>query len=245
LGSTQLANVVLLPAGFAAYWVSSRWLLKRREMAAPSTPPHTLLLLRVFGFRRRAQRLLEDIGDRWRFLGPIRLIGGPDVVDTTLEPHEFFEYLNGRISRAFISSEDDLNSRMIEAPAPDLDGLFRIEDFFCHDDTWRMTVSHLTGGADAVAMDLRGFSASSRGCEFEIEQLVATVPLRRVVLLVDNTTDMDRLDQILQTAWQGMPHDSPNLTESEPRIRVLRSSERHGDTLDCFLELLAQSDAST
>lgn len=244
LGTVELAYLVFAPMGFAMYWISSRWLMKRREKTAPWTQPRTLLLLRVFGFRRRTQRLLEDIGDRWRFLGPIRLIGGPDVADSTLEPHEFFEYLNGRISRAFIASEDDLNDRTKEVPAPDLDGLFRIEDFFCHDDTWQMTVSHLSGEADVVAMDLRGFSAASFGCEFEIEQLVATVPLRRVVLLIDKTTDMDRLELILQVAWQSMPEDSPNLDDCEQRIRVLRSSGRHSNTLDCLLGLLTQSDTS-
>ena len=95
----------------------------------PALPARTLLLLRVFGFDRRTQRLLEDLGRRWRYLGPIRLIGGTDLAYATIEPHEYFEFLNGQLSRAFVQGQDDLESRVSEGTtAPDPDGLFRIEE---------------------------------------------------------------------------------------------------------------------
>src|SRR4029077_1819779 len=117
--------------------------------------------------------LLEDLGQRWRYLGPIRLISGPDLAHATIEPDEFYDFLSGRLSRAFIKDKADLESRLcLDTNIADLDGLFRIQDIFCHDDTWKMTVSRLAGDADAVFMDLRGFTPSNRGCIFEIQQLI-------------------------------------------------------------------------
>jgi hypothetical protein len=195
-------------ASFPGYKLVFAWYSSRRRSALT---PRTLLLLRVFGFDRRTQRLLDGLGRRWRYIGPIRLIGGPDLADTTIEPHEFLEFLNRRLSRAFITDRDDLERRLAANPTrPDPDGLFRIDDFFCHDDTWRLTVAYLARALDAVFMDLRGFTAANQGCIFEIEYLVTTVPLHYVVLLVDSSTDIRFLEQTLRRAWSTMTHDSPN-----------------------------------
>ena len=228
-----------VPVSFAGYMVFSRWRLRHRKCSAHPGTSRSLLLLRVFGFDRRTQRLLEDLGQCWRYLGPVRLIGGPDLAYATLEPYEFFEFLSGRLARAFIKDRDDLDARLPESTAiPDLDGLFRIEDFFCHDDTWQMTVSRLARKADAVLMDLRGFMSKHRGCIFEIEQLIASVPLQRIVLLVDRSTDVPFLEQILQRAWRTIPTDSPNAIEGEHRVRILQASPSHRHTLNALLTLL-------
>jgi hypothetical protein len=167
------------------------------------------------------------------------LIGGPDLAYATIEPYEFFEFLSGRLARAFIKDRDDLDSRLPESAAtPDPDGLFRIEDFFCHDNTWRMTVSRLAHKADAVLMDLRGFTSKNRGCIFEIEQLITSVPLQRIVLLVDRSTDVPFLEQILQRAWRTIPTDSPNAIAGEHRVRILQASASHRHTLNGLLSLL-------
>jgi hypothetical protein len=228
-----------VPVSFAGYMVFSRWRLRHRECSAHLGTPRSLLLLRVFGFDRRTQRLLEDLGQYWRYLGPVRLIGGPDLAYATLEPYEFFEFLSRRLARAFIKNRDDLDGRLPESMAmPDPDGLFRIEDFFCHDDTWQMTVSRLARKADAVLMDLRGFMSKHRGCIFEIEQLIASVPLQRIVLLVDRSTDVPFLEQILQRAWRTIPTDSPNAIAGEHRVRILQASSSHRHTLNALLAVL-------
>jgi hypothetical protein len=230
-------------AGLTGYKLVTRWGL-RRVRAMPPSAARTLLLLRVFGFDRRAQRLLEDLGQRWRYLGPIRLIGGTDLAYATIEPHEFFDFLNGRLSRAFIKDEADLENRLAESTVtPDPDGLFRIDDFFCHEDSWRMTVSRLAPEAASVLMDLRGFTPANRGCIFEIEQLIAAVPVDRIVLLVDGSTDVPFLERTLEDAWRAMPSASPNIVAGQHRLRVLQSSARHGRTLATLLGLLCEGPA--
>jgi hypothetical protein len=131
-------------ASFPAYKLVFVWYSSWRRSALT---PRTLLLLRVFGFDRRTQRLLDGLGQRWRYIGPIRLIGGPDLADTSIEPHEFLEFLNRRLTRTFITGRDHLDRRLAASPTrPDPDGLFRIDDFFCHEDTWRLTVPGPHGG---------------------------------------------------------------------------------------------------
>ena len=197
------AAALLAVIAFIAYKLVSAEGLRFLRKAGTPEPPRTLLLLRVFGFDRRAQRLLDDLGQRWRYIGPISLIAGPDLAYATVEPHEFYDFLSGRLSRAFIKDQDDLESRLSKsAPVADPDGLYRVEDFFCHDDTWKMTVSRLAREADAVFMDVRSFSPSNRGCIFEIEQLIAWVPMERIVLLVDRTTDLPLLEHTLAEAWR-------------------------------------------
>jgi hypothetical protein len=101
-----------------------------------------------------------------------------------------------------------------------------------------MTVSRLACKAHAVLMDLRGFTSKNRGCIFEIEQLIASVPLQCIVLLVDRSTDVPFLEQILQRAWRIVPTDSPNAIAGEHRVRILQASSSHRHTLNALLSLL-------
>jgi hypothetical protein len=230
---------ILSIISFVAYKLVAAWGLRRLRKGRPSVPPRSLLFLRVFGFARRSQRLLEDLGQRWRYLGPIRLISGPDLAYATIEPDEFYDFLSGRLSRAFIKDQGDLESHLsFDTAVPDLDGLFRVQEIFCHDDTWKMTVSRLAGHADAVFMDLRGFIPSNRGCIFEIQQLIGWVPIDRIVILVDKTTHMPLLEHTLRKAWQELPAGSPNVSVAQQVVRVLHGSRSHWRTLNALIVML-------
>jgi hypothetical protein len=223
--------------GFPGYKLVFVWYSSRRRSALT---PRTLLLLRVFGFDRRTQRLLDDLGRRWRYIGLIQLIGGPELADNNYRAARVLEFLNRRLTRAFITGREDLERRLAANPTrPDPDGLFRIDDFFCHDDTRRLTVAYLARALDAVLMDLRGFTAANQGCVFEIEHLVTAVPLHRVVLLVDISTDIPFLEQTLRRAWSTMTHDSPNAGAGRHSLRILQASSG-ARTLDVLLGLLCE-----
>jgi hypothetical protein len=234
--------VVAIPSAYFGYRSLSRWRLKRHGSGECAPEPRTLLLLRVFGFDQRAQRLLEELEHRWRFLGPIRVTGSPDLAYSTIRPYEVFEFLTGRLSRRFVSSEQELRARIDGPVTADMDGSFRIQDFYCHADTWKMTVSVLGREADAVVMDLRTFSEENEGCIFEIENLIATVAVQQIVFLVDDSTDIPLLEDTLHRSWRAMPENSPNCSGAGRSITVLRSSSRIRDTADSLMGLLC-SDA--
>ena len=94
----------------------------------------------------------------WRHVGSIQMIAGPDLATTTVEPHEFLEFLRGRLARRFIDGPQALNLRLAEMDLErDQDGRFRVNDFFCREETWRTTLSHLVNQSEVVLMDLQIF----------------------------------------------------------------------------------------
>ena len=182
-----------------------------------------LLLLRVFSLGKRSARLFNAFGKRWRHAGSIRLIAGPDLATSTVEPHEFLDFLSGKLGRQFIAGSETLDERLVETKQwRDFDGRYRVDDFFCHDDTWQMVLKRLARESDAVLMDLRGFLPGNLGCVFEINELLNVVPLDRVVFVIDNTTDLAFLHDILAQGWETLAAQSPNRRLADPRVLLFR-----------------------
>jgi hypothetical protein len=166
--------------------------------------PTCLLMLRVFSPDPTRQRLLDRIASRWRYLGPVRMIGGPDLAVNNVEPDEFLTFVSGRTRRLFVDGPDDLAVRLrgLETRA-DRDARYRIDEFFCFDDTWRATVSQLLGQSDVVVMDLRSFGSGHLGSTHELELLASRGALPRTVLIVDEGTDRTLLASILDSESHG------------------------------------------
>lgn len=180
-----------------------------------------LLLLRVFALGKRSEKLFDAFGSHWRYLGPIQMIAGPDLATTTIAPHEFLEFLTGKLARRFISNPETLERRLSEMDLqPDRDWRFRVNDFFCFADTWKMVLDRLVLESDAVLMDLRSFSRERAGCIFEISELINTVSLDRAVFIIDATTDEPFLRQTIQQAWNDLRPSSPNYDSPNPRLRL-------------------------
>jgi hypothetical protein len=214
-------TLVAFVAFRATLWLACRPL----SQGAWERQESRLLLLRVFGDSGRSERLMRGIGRNWRHIGSIQLIAGPDLALANLEPHEFIDFVSGRLSRAFITDGTDLRERMDQAHGrPDPDGRFRVNEFFCHDDTWRATLQALARSSDAVLMDLRAFSRERSGCIYELGQLLELVPLRHITLLVDRTTDHQLLASTLHDSWRTIDAASPNLADPAPTVQILSTS---------------------
>jgi hypothetical protein len=177
------------------------WL--RDDDAGRKSP--TLLVLRSFSIGRDGERLFDLIDRAWRRVGSIQLIAGLDLARRTVEPHEFLDFVSGKLARRFIDGPAAMDQRLRERDLrPDRDGRFRVNDFFCYDDTWKMVLSRLVHDSDVVLMDLRGFSAQNAGCIFELHELVRLVPLVRVVFIVDGRTDERLLAETLGEGRAGV-----------------------------------------
>ena len=110
----------------------------------------------------------------------------------------------------------------LQAPPfkPDRDWRYRVNDFFCFADTWKMVLHWLVSESDAVLMDLRSFSPARAGCIFEISEIINSVSLNRAVFIVDTTTDEPFLRQTIQQAWSDLRPSSPNYVSLNPRLRL-------------------------
>jgi hypothetical protein len=194
-----------------------------------------LLYLRVFSSSRRSERLFDLLAAHWRYAGSIQLITATDVARGRFELDELFDFLGGRFTQRFIDSGADLERRLDSLDlGPDPDGRFRVNEFFCRPDTWQLTVNRVMSLTDLVVMDLRGFSAKNKGCIYELEALLDNVPLERIVLLVDSTTDRPFLESVIIERWQKMSANSPNRMGEIHVLRLLNSG-RHDSVVHRLL----------
>ncbi|HJR81606.1 MAG TPA: hypothetical protein VJ821_16155 [Anaerolineales bacterium] len=220
-------------------WVGFLWLGRTPVSKRNSL---NLLLLRVFALGGRSERLFDVLAMHWRYIGSIRLIAGPDLVTTTMEPHEFLDFLSGKLARRYIDNAQTLELRLSEMDLkPDFDGQFRVNDFFCYDDTWRMVLSRLVEESDVLLMDLRGFSSQNTGVIFEINELIDLVPLERIVFIIDDTTDESFLRQVLQQAWKRMKPSSPNRRSTPGVLHLFRVRKIGNRELQQFLNALSSA----
>ncbi len=199
-------------AAFALYKLVAAALFRALGVARRARPRGPrLLFLRVFALGKRSESLYDTLGKSWRTVGSMQMIAGPDLATSTIEPHEFLDFVSGKLDRRFIDSGGTLDLRIDQMDLePDGEGQFRVTEFFCHDDTWKMTLARLADDSDAVLMDLRGFNEINGGCIFEINELFNLAQLQRVVFAIDETTDQEFMRKTMQNSWRRMRDHSPN-----------------------------------
>ena len=208
-----------------------------RSGAADSTG-RKLLLLRSFSIGARGERLFDALEKHWRRVGSIQMIAGIDLATRTVEPHEFLDFLTGRLARRFIDGRPTLDRRLAEMDLrPDRDGRYRVNDFFCYDDTWRTVLSSLVVHSDVVLMDLRGFSERNAGCVFEIHELFRFVPLDRVLFIVDAQTDDNFLQRTFAGAATAASEADGGAPSEQPRLFTVTALDMN--TLERLLRALA------
>lgn len=185
-----------------------------------------LLLLRVFALGKRSEQLYDTLGKSWRNVGSIQMIAGPDLVTSTVEPHEFLDFVSGKLDRRFIDNGQSLDRHVDRMDLkPDRQGQHRVSEFFCHDDTWKMTLARLADDSDALLMDLRGFSQANAGCVFEIHEIFNVVPLARAVFAIDDSTDQRFMRQTMELAWRQVKDRSPNRRLAAGQVTLVQLTD--------------------
>lgn len=215
-GLTWLAAA---PLAFAAYRLTlsatGRW------AANPAERARGLTFLRVFALGRRTDALFDQVGRRWRYGGSVQIITGPDLAGSTVQPHQFLDFLGGRLRSHFVRDAATLERSVgIEDRVKDPDGRYRVNNYFCHSDTWRAVLPRITRNGDVVLMDLRLFAPDRAGCLYEIRHLVTRVPLADCVFVIDRSTDMPFLRRVLAEALSGVPQESPNAGRGPDDVRL-------------------------
>jgi hypothetical protein len=102
-------------------------------------------------------------------------------------------------------------------------------------------VQALLEDVDAVLVDLRGLTAHNGGVLTEIEYLVASVPLRKVVAVRDDSTDMGVLQWVLDRAAAAAPASSPLHADPSPALRVVSSTGRRSQDATRVLSAVARA----
>jgi len=235
--------ILIGPIAFLGYKIaSSAGLVFFTRSSDEQKHPSQLLLLRVFALGRISNLWFYRFSKLWRHAGSVNLIAGPDLVTLAVEPHEFLSFLGGDLSRQFVKSDNDLASRISRLDyQPDFDSRYRVNEFFCHDDTWRNTLQKLVLESESVLMDLRSFSEANDGCLYELKVLFNSVDFRRVVFLVDDTTNMPFLEQSLRNLSSRITNDSPNARQHTVIARLFHSNNPSRRSIKKLMMLLLAS----
>ena len=232
---------------FAAYKLTTAagFRMMTRAIPGPAEAP-MLLWLRVFALGRRSELFFNAFSKQWRYSGGINLISGPDLMTKTVEPHEILDFVSGRLAQQFVKSKEDLEQQITALDKrPDPDGRFRVNEFFCHADTWQMTMRRLADESHAILMDLRGFTPANQGCLYELEQLLKDIVLERIVFLIDSSTDRVFLEETLHRLWHNIDRASPNRLASVPTVRFFPVMDHDRSTMHRLHQLLLDAQTAS
>lgn len=186
--------------GFVVYRAMAQLGLSISSHRTPHERGMRLLVLRVFGFRSRSEKLFDSVAQHWRFRGGVAMIAGTDLAARTIDPDDTLAFLAGDFRSRFVQDPHDLEEHLkLMDESRDPDGRFRVTEFFCHENTWSGTLAALLRRSDAILMDLRGFSEKNSGCIFELNQITAQQRLFDTVFVIDANTDVKLLESTVGT----------------------------------------------
>jgi hypothetical protein len=211
LGCTALALLV--------YWAVVRYGIR------PLSTNRRLLVLRVFSAQRSGERLLDELEEYWRTIGPIMLIGGTDVAKRTIDPAKAANFVRRRLDDICVPNLFMLVKRiegMDELPDPD--GRYRVNEFFCTRDLWKQAVARLLSMSDVIVVDLTEFAARNAGTAWELGLLSQRGALARTVCLVSAQTDLEAVRRVLRVP-PGRPLPAGSVIEVEHEVNGRRLVE--------------------
>ena len=219
--------------GWQSVWTLAGFFIYRAVVAiglrlwkVSDTEGKTLLLLRVFGFQKRTERLFDAVAGQWRFEGEVRMIAGSDLAGRTIDPDDTLAFLGGDMRSRFVQSGDDLQAKLAALQhRRDPDGRFRIAEFFCHNDTWVPALRALLKRSDAILMDLRGFSQSNKGCLLELQELAVQRRIADTIFVVDGTTDVQLLKSTVGEPALKLQHVEKDSERDRIRLYEVLSSQ--------------------
>jgi hypothetical protein len=221
-------------AGLGAYLLTSRVLIS--GLRTDRLPADRLLLLRVFGQDRRTERLFDELTPRWRPFGTVDLLAGRDLALRNIDPSEFYQFLTGKLAREFVQGEADLEERLTRRDdRQDPDGRFRVNEFFCHRNTWKPTLDRLV--ATCELMDLRDFNENREGCRYEIRRLAEHAGAKPIVLLTNANTQLDLAESLFREA--ATYHHRQATPDGQ--VFILQASRSNRATVDAATRLLLGS----
>ena len=221
-------------------------LLARRQDSS-SSRGRALLVLWVFGASSRMEEIMREVALQWAYIGPIQYLRGPG---SRPDLGRLVAALRGGARELFAATQREALAHLRRFRfTPNIFGIYSLNSIQCTDAVWRDALDALVDTTDLVMMDLTAFGKNNRGCAYELGVLLARLHTSRFVLVVDGTTDIGQLTQVLQEQWSTVPPDSPNRGATPAPVRVLRiplreaSSEWHpwrGLPMNDLVQLLYQ-----
>jgi hypothetical protein len=203
-------------------------------------PPLHIVYLRVFENQPRSRTFVKGA---WREFGYVYLLRSA----ASISPASLRRARRaGQAERLFVDSRDQLCRRLDRPPtAPHGPGLrtegtiagssvvvfdryggYPVRSVTCTARFWQEALDELLTRADLVVLDLSGYLTRNKGTQYELQRLVDTFPISRVLLLTDPRSNRRYLHDQIQDAWRHMDAGSPN-AGTEPRTVRLAITDHY------------------
>lgn len=243
--SPSFTTIILCLLPFVIYKTINTLLYVIFKTRHQNKIPIKLLLLRVFALQDASRKLFQRIQVHWQFAGPVLMISGPDLATTTIDSTEMIDFVTSNLKNRFChdheSIERNLNGADIE---PDNDGSFRVTEFFCRDTIWKEVLVRLVCISNVALLDLRSFSEIYKGCQYEIQQVVNHIDILKVIVLIDEHTNIDFLKTTFINAFKNQQLSSPKLKSERPQVQLYYFKGNNPNSFSDLLKLLCSVSAN-
>jgi len=164
---------------------------------------------------------------------------GPFLVLLIIAAIIFVVYSKRRLKNNFVVNKDALNKDLekINSYPVKLDNTFKEKPMSCYDNTWKFTVEKLVTTANVVLMDLRGFSEKNKGCEFEVNLLLNTVSLDKILFL-GYSSAIPLIQEVIQRKFETLEKNSPNFKISNPQAMIFEVKKESTKETQQIMDLL-------
>lgn len=155
----------------------------------------------------------------------------------------YFQYLRFKISRSYAKDIEDIRKKLhktLHRPRK-LDLTYKNLPMFCYDNTWKLAVSEFIKNSNVILMDLRGFSAERKGCEYEIDFLLDTFTINNILFLVDANSNSAFVQKTILARWEYLRKQSPNINLKNPSARIFVSDTQDESDVQSIIDLLIVS----
>lgn len=202
-------------------------------MRQPDRPLH-VIYLRLFDNVTGTERF---IAGPWRHLAFVHILESADQV--TAEELAAAKD-SGTVASMFIASESQLEDALRrqatekwDEPMPDgfvarwrwvfnsERGRYPVRGLLCHGSFWRQAVDLLLVRMDRVVIDLTGYRPANAGTRFELQRVIDSVPISKLTLLAEHSSDRQFLTAQVRGMWAQMAAGSPNEGTGTRTVTVL------------------------
>lgn len=160
-----------------------------------------------------------------------------------------FAVIYYRAPDSFAKNSDQIAGRIdtLMASPQKPDRTFKDLHMYCFDNTWRIAVAEFVTKADVVLMDLRGFSADRKGCEYEVDFLFDSISLDQIVFVADatGTTAIDDVRELIFQRWEHLRQGSPNLGLTDPKAKVFVVGDQSSKDVQALADHLMAASTHT
>lgn len=153
----------------------------------------------------------------------------------------FIVYSKRRMKLNFVANKEALDKELelLSKYPVKLDKTFKEKPMSCYDNTWKLTVEKLVTTANVVLMDLRGFSEKNKGCEFEVNLLLNTVKLDKI-LFIGYSSVIPLITDVVKRKFETLDKNSPNIGITNPDVIVFEVKKESNQETQQIMDILIQ-----